>query len=175
MEQKLVNVRTNQINEIGANAERVLNRVHRLQMRETVYRLDGIRDLKKEVDDLSQRIAEIEMHLTDPGARVTGLPGYALKSRSKRELRAEQELLNRLQSRRAESMEELGQLYALIDGIHDPKTRLIFTHRYIDRLTWQAIAFKISECDEQVPRRIHERFLKMLTNAVNSRNHNPAD
>lgn len=175
MERRHANGRTNQIDDIGDRAERVLNQVKRLQMREAVYRLDRIRDLKKEVDDLSQRIANVEMDLTDPGTRVTGLPGASLKARNKRELRAEQELLTRLQTRRAESMEELGRLYALIDGIADPKTRLIFTHRYIDRMTWQAIAFKIGECDEQVPRRIHERFWKLLINAANSRNRSSAD
>ncbi len=59
-------------------------------------------------------------------------------------------------------MEELGRLYAFIDGIEDCRTRRIFSLRYIDKLTWLQIAYSCDENDEQYPRRKHERYLKTL-------------
>lgn len=52
-----------------------------------------------------------------------------------------------------------------VNEIEDSMTRRIFRYRYITgkrRLSWQAIAFKIGECDEQYPRRKHNNFLRKL-------------
>ena len=59
------------------------------------------------------------------------------------------------------------ELYAFIDDVEDSRLRLILSARYIDGLSWQAIAFRIGETDEQVPRRLHNRLIqqKILENA----------
>ena len=159
----------NEVQAIRRGAKTVLNRAQTIQKEETVSRLKGMRMLKKEVDDLSQRIAQIECDLAGEGKRISGLPFAGLYGRNPEEVRKEREILVKLEQRRAESMTELGELYDFIDGIQDPQLRLIFTHRYIDRLSWQAIAFKIDEYDEQVPRRLHDRFLKQMEAAFSKR------
>lgn len=50
-----------------------------------------------------------------------------------------------------------------IDSISDSLTRRIFEYRYLfgnKIMSWQRIAFKIGENDEQYPRRIHNNFLQ---------------
>ena len=68
----------------------------------------------------------------------------------------------KMDARRLERMEELGRLYAFIDDIPNARLRLIFSLRYLDGLTWQQIAFKIGEYDEQIPRRLHNQALKRM-------------
>ena len=77
------------------------------------------------------------------------------------------EVRGRMERRRLDCMEELGRLYAFIDDVEDSRLRLILSARYIDGLSWQAIAFRIGETDEQVPRRLHNRLIqqKILENA----------
>ena len=52
---------------------------------------------------------------------------------------------------------------SFIDSISDSLTRRIFEYRYLvgDKIiSWQRIAFKIGESNEQYPRRIHNKYLK---------------
>ena len=142
--------------------EGLREKIEALQVQETLFRLEALPALKLEVDTLSQRIAEIESVLRNGESRITGLMNISIDPNSKRQRRSELALLKTLQKRRADSMAELGQLYALIDSIPDAKIRMIFTYRYVDRLTWQKIAFLLGESDEQMPRRLHNRSLQML-------------
>lgn len=118
-------------------------------MREAVRRLSQLRDMKQEVDELSQRIARLE------GQRVRA-PGPAVRGET-----ALADVRGRMEARRLDCMEELGRLYAFIDDIPESRLRRIFAFRYIDGLTWQQIAFKIGEYDEQCPRKMHNKYLSM--------------
>ena len=46
-----------------------------------------------------------------------------------------------------------------LPAIDDSLMRQIMTYRYIDGDTWQMIAARIGEWDEQYPRRLHNRYL----------------
>jgi len=64
--------------------------------------------------------------------------------------------LNKLKSQKE-------HIESFIDSISDSLTRRIFEYRYLtgDKImSWQKIAFKIGEHDEQYPRKIHNKFLK---------------
>ena len=122
-----------------------------MQNKEWVNRLSQLRSMRLEVDELSQRIARLELTLRGE----TFAPGQ--------ERRAENALRNaisRMHARRLDCMEELGLLYASIDDIPDSRLRRVFSFRYIDGLTWQEVAFRLGETDEQYPRRLHNQYLK---------------
>ena len=123
-----------------------------MQKNELVKRLSQLKDMKREVDELSQRIAQIE--LKQHGRNLA--PGPA----SERARAGLEDARSRMESRRCACMEELGRLYAFIDDIPDSRLRRIFSFRYLEGLTWLQIAFRIGECDEQVPRRAHDRYVK---------------
>lgn len=91
-------------------------------------------------------------HGASPPARGNG----------KRNRRQSGSSAGKMDARRLERMEELGRLYAFIDDIPNARLRLIFSLRYLDGLTWQQIAFKIGEYDEQIPRRLHNQALKRM-------------
>lgn len=132
-----------------------------MEMKDWVRRLSQLRYLKQEVDELSQRIAQLELEAQGGVGRISGMPGrrgntdrvaeYAVKIAGVRE---------RMEQRRIDCMEELGRLYAFIDDVEDSQMRRILSARYIDGLSWQDVAWRIDETDEQVPRRLHNRFLQ---------------
>lgn len=132
-----------------------------MNLREKVRQLEQLGALRREVDMLSQRIAELELAAQGGVGRITGMPraarrwdrtgDYAVKIAA---------LWDRLEARRLRCMELLGALYAFIDGIDDSLLRQVFTYRYIDGDTWQQVAVRIGDFDEQYPRRMHNRYLE---------------
>lgn len=129
-----------------------------MQKNELVKRLSQLRDMKREVNELSQRIAQIE--LAQRG-RISA-PGPAVE----RALAGLEDARSRMESRRLACMEELGRLYAFIDDIPDSRLRRIFSFRYLDGLTWLQIAFKTGDYDEQAPRKAHDRFIKEIAGEI---------
>ena len=124
-------------------------------------RLARLRALKKEVEMLSERAAQLEMRAKGGRVVVAGLPFRRLEATE--DFSEEMALLHdRLVRRRRESMEELGRLYTFIDDIPDPDLRLIFTYRYIDGLSWLRVAYKTGHYDEQVPRKKHNAYLRQI-------------
>lgn len=111
-----------------------------------IEQLNQLRSLWKEVDELSQRIARLQEKRAED-ARTQS----ALKT-----------MCDLLDARRAYCMETVGHLYSFIDDIPDSLTRRVFAARYIDGMTWMQVAFRVGEYDEQVPRRIHNRYLQNL-------------
>lgn len=55
------------------------------------------------------------------------------------------------------------QIEEFISEIPDSLTRRVFRYRYIDGLSWQAIAYRIGKHDESYPRKmIHDKYLEGL-------------
>lgn len=130
-------------------------------MKDMVERLSQLKYLRREVDELSQRIAELELEAQGGSGRITGLPrSHRTDDRVARAAACMADLRDRMEARRLDCMEELGRLYAFIDDVDDSQMRQILSARYIDGLSWQRIAMRIDEGDEQVPRRLHNRFLQ---------------
>lgn len=117
---------------------------------ELVKRLSRLQDMRREVDELSQRIGRIE----------EAQKGRVCAPGAERALLGLEDARARMEARRLACMEELGRLYAFIDDIPDSRLRRIFAFRYIDGLTWLQVAFKINEHDEQYPRRLHNRYIR---------------
>lgn len=131
--------------------------------KDMVNRLSQLQYLKGEIDDLSQRIAELELMAQGGAGRVTGMPRGGRRADRVAECAAKiADLRDKMDERRLDCMEELARLYEFIDDIPDSLTRQIFMLRYIDGLSWQQIAFRIGEGDEQYPRRVHNRYLKQF-------------
>ena len=120
-----------------------------------VRRLSQLRDMRREVDELSQRIARIEL----AGRGRICAPGPA----AGRALSGLSDARSLMEARRLACMEELGRLYAFIDALPESRLRRIFALRYIDGLTWLQVAFRIGETDEQYPRRVHNAWIRRMT------------
>lgn len=132
-----------------------------MEMKDMIERLSQLRHLKREVDELSQRIGELEERAMGGSARPMGmLRSGRLDDRVARAAASLADLRDRMARRRLDCMEELGRLYAFIDDLPDSQLRQIFAARYIDGLSWQNVARRIGETDEQVPRRLHNRALR---------------
>ena len=132
-----------------------------MEMKQKIRRLEQLKALRREVDALSQRIAELELAAQGGTGRITGMPrAYRRWDRTGDMAAKIADLWRRLEARRTRCMDLLGALYAFIDDIDDSLLRQIFTYRYIDGDTWQRIATRIGEADEQYPRRLHNRWLQ---------------
>lgn len=132
-----------------------------MEMKDMIERLSQLRHLKREVDELSQRIGELEEGAMGGSARPMGmLRSGRLDDRVARAAASLADLRDRMARRRLDCLEELGRLYAFIDDLPDSQLRQIFAARYIDGLSWQNVARRIGETDEQVPRRLHNRALR---------------
>ena len=132
-----------------------------MEMKDMIERLSQLRHLKREVDELSQRIGELEERAMGGSARPMGmLRSGRLDDRVARVAASLADLRDRMARRRLDCLEELGRLYAFIDDLPDSQLRQIFAARYIDGLSWQNVAWRIGETDEQVPRRLHNRALR---------------
>ena len=125
-----------------------------MEVKQKAARLAQLRRIRREVDLLSQWIAELEL-AANGGDRVTGLPGRPPEGASAQLNR----LWRQLERRRRRCLQLLGALYTFIDEIDDSLIRQIVSYRYIDGLTWREIAVAIGGRDEQYPRRLHNRFL----------------
>ena len=136
-----------------------------MTLKEKTERLAQLRPLRREVDQLSQRIAEMERAARGGEGRVTGLPGSMARWKGPEAARLAA-LAERLDRRRTACMAQLGALYDFIDGVPDSRMRQILTLRYVDGRSWQSVAFAIGEADEQFPRRLHHRFLQGLDDAA---------
>ena len=134
-----------------------------MTMKERIAGLEQLKHLKREIDDLSQRIGELELMAQGGAGRITGLPRGGRTSDRVAECAVKiAEVRDRMEARRVDCLNALAALYAFIDDIPDSLTRQIFMHRYIDGMSWQQVAFRVNEFDEQFPRRIHNRYLKKL-------------
>lgn len=132
-----------------------------MEIRDIAARLGQLQHLRREVDELSQRIAAVEEMAAGGSPRLTGLPrGGQRDDRVARAAASLADLRARMARRRLDCMEELGRLYAFIDDLPDSQLRQIFSARYIDGLSWQNVAWQVGEMDEQVPRRLHNRYLR---------------
>ena len=131
-----------------------------MTLKEKVAALGQLTQLRREVDLLSQRIAELELAAQGGAGRVTGMPrGTARWDRTGDYAAKLADLADRLEARRGRCMDLLGALYDFIDGVEDSRMRQILTYRYVDGESWRCIAGYIGERDEQYPRRLHNRFL----------------
>ena len=123
----------------------------------TPERLKQYRSLKAEIEELAEQIHRLESSDIVQGSdkefpyiKHNFKVETAECDRTRELLRKELGLLKA----------EYHALNEFINNIADSEIRRIFRYRYIEGWTFQKIAFKVGNGDEQVPRKKHNNFLK---------------
>ena len=127
----------------------------------TQRELEQLRDLKSELKADRRRLRE----LTGVTGSITGLPCcISVKEVDcfEAELTALREQIN-FNVRRC--LYEIARATEFINSIGDSQLRQIFTYRYICGSSWQQVAWKIGEADEQYPRRKHNEYLAKINDS----------
>lgn len=127
-------------------------------------------DLKQEIKDLERRIKNLESFKVEHD-KVRGssdvfpyiersftIEGYNIQDIDR---------LNKVKSLlvdRKDKCEDMKlEIEKFISNIPDSKTRRVFQYRYVDGLSWQAIARRIGKYDESYPRKvIHNKYLENI-------------
>lgn len=127
----------------------------------TKQELSQLYYLNREIEQLKNRIAELECVATSTSSRITGMPHASGISDKVGKYVAEiADLRELLDLNLKKCFYELNRLNRYIESIEDSERRMIMSLRYINGLSWQQVAFSIGEHDEQYPRRKHNKFLK---------------
>lgn len=100
--------------------------------------------LRREIASDRERLAKLEAAATAVSPSSSGMPGGKGKVSDKTALATEIADLRALIRRKINREEdELLQLMSFIDSIDDSLTRQIFTARFVDGLSWAAVAMKV--------------------------------
>lgn len=145
------------------------------------HQLSQLSDLKREIKLLEQQVADLKEQLYTPDKQslsdtVKGSQAeYPYCTRTliivgdtseiadaKARIRKTiAETVTHIWNLRAQCVEEVKFLMEWIDQIEDSRMRQILRLRYIKCESFQQIAFAIGESDEQIPRKKHDKFLKL--------------
>lgn len=116
--------------------------------------------LKKEIAEVQGKITELEALAMNGTPKITDMPrGTEISDKVGNNGAKIADLKNNLQKVIKQYLDEFDRLNNFIISVKDSQMRLILTLRYVDCLSWQAIAFRIGECDESTVRKRHNRFL----------------
>lgn len=128
-----------------------------------------IRDIERKIDKLEKVESKCEQDSVTGSnpyfpyePRTFRVEGYNIIDEEKRNMRVSR--MKRLLIRRKCKCEDLKlEIEEFINTIPDSRTRRVFQYRYIDNLSWQAVARRISRSDESYPRKeIHDKYLNSL-------------
>ena len=127
----------------------------------TKQELSQLYYLNREIGQLQIRLAELECGATSCVANITGMPSASGVSDKIAKYAAEiADLRSLLDLNLKKCFYELNRLNRYIQSVEESEMRMILSLRYVNGLCWQQIAFSIGECDEQYPRRRHNKFLR---------------
>jgi len=134
----------------------------------TKQELSQLYYLNREIEQIKNRIAELECIATSSTSRITGMPHASGISEKVGKYAAEiADLKELLDLNLKKCFYELNRLNRYIESIEDSQMRMIMSLRYINGLSWQQVAFSIGEYDEQYPRRKHNAYLKKYSTKEN--------
>lgn len=120
-------------------------------------------DICREIKELETRIEKLEKKIEID--KVTGSNSefpYQPRSFTIEGLASTCELKDLLIRRKGRCEKLKLEIEKFINEIPNSRTRRIFQYRYMDNLTWQAIAMRINKVHESYPRRIHDSYLEEL-------------
>lgn len=109
----------------------------------TMNELYRLKDLRKEVADLKNRIERLEGRATRTGTAPSGMPfggGITDKTGTGADLA---DLRDELTRAEAAAQAELLKLLAYIRSVDDPFIRNAMRYRFVDCLSWSAVAWRI--------------------------------
>ena len=129
----------------------------------TKERLSQLSWLKLEIEELSGRIRRIENVLSGRAARIDGMSWAGGQKDMVGDLVPQlADLRDQLARSRECAMAEYAQIQAFIAQIDDSQTRLIFTLRYMDGLSWHQVAWRLGGNTADSVRMTHNRYLARL-------------
>jgi hypothetical protein len=118
--------------------------------------------LNREIEEMKNRLAELECAATVCTSTITGMPHASGISDKVGKYAAEiADLKSLLDLNLKKCFYELNRLSRYINGIDDSEMRMILSLRYINGLRWEQVAASISpyaSCESV--RKAHDRFLK---------------
>lgn len=137
--------------------------------------------LNREIEQLQHQLDDLKRAATETGKQQTfdsvqgsaiafpyilhsiTVSGVSETDRSKKlRLQAEiKDIIKRIEINKEKCIYEYNRLNCYISSVDDSEMRQILTLRYVNGLSWQQVAFSIGYQDESVPRKRHDRFLKM--------------
>ena len=121
--------------------------------------------LNKEIERQRKKLEELESAVYKTTPHITGMPtGTSVVDKVGTYAAEIADLKTLISANIQRCWQERNRLERYIQKIEDSQLRQIFTLRYVDRLSWQRIAFEIGEYDESYPRRKHNQFLKLAEN-----------
>lgn len=127
-------------------------------------------DLQAEIKDLEKRIKKLENFKVERD-KVTGSDSefpyikrsFTIEGYNIQDIDRLNELKKLLIDRKSKCEDMKLEIEKFISSIPNSKTRRVFQYRYIDNLSWQAIAMRIGKYDESYPRKvIHDKYLEGL-------------
>lgn len=128
----------------------------------TKQELSQLYYLNREIEQLKNRIVELECAATSSTSRITGLPHATGISDKVSKYAAEiADLKELLDLNLKKCFYELNRLNRYIESIEDSQIRMIMTLRYVNGLSWRQIAFGIGGGNtEDGVKKLAYRYLK---------------
>jgi len=129
----------------------------------TKERLCQLSWLKLEIDELSSRIRRIESAISGRTSRIDGMSWLGSPKDFLGDMAPQLcDLKDQLSKLRHNAMASYTELQAFITQIDDSQTRLIFTLRYVDSLSWHQVAWRLGGNTSDSVRMTHNRYLARL-------------
>lgn len=134
------------------------------------------KSLKVEIQELECRIRNLEEYQSQVESDIVRgscssfpynevsfhIEGYNIEEEEKK-IRRIRKLQSLLQNRISKCEDVKIDIEEFINDIPDSLTRRVFKYRYIEELSWQAIAMRIGKVHESYPRKyIHDKYLNSL-------------
>ena len=128
----------------------------------TTKELSQLYFLNREIEQIKEKISELEMVATSCTSTITGMPHVAGVSDKIGKYAAEiADLKELLDLNLKKCFYELNRLNRFIESIEDSEMRMIISLRYVNGLPWEQVAASISPyASGDSVRKSHTRFLK---------------
>ena len=118
-------------------------------------RLSQYRDLLREIERDRLRLAQL-------AGRLSGINPAGLPQGARLPMEALADYRDRIEENLVRCVELSRDIQDFINSIEESELRRLFTLRYINGYSWQRIAFSVGSYDESVPRKKHDRYLRLL-------------
>lgn len=109
--------------------------------------------LKKEVEDLEQRIAEFGSGVKSIPIKEVSVSG-SRKNQSIQETKVE--LVGRLTEKRLSALEQYLEIERYIEEVEDAEIRNIMRYRYLDLMKWEEIGSKMYQDRTSVAKKVRK-------------------
>ncbi|SDX41726.1 hypothetical protein SAMN04488579_10293 [Eubacterium barkeri] len=119
--------------------------------------------LNKEIKQYKKKLKELEDSATnDTSGEITGMPnGHRCTDKIGNCAAEIGDLKALIKLSMHKRLYELNRLNRFINLVEDSEMRTILNLYYVDGMNWREIAMDLGYADESVPRKRHDRFLKM--------------